>query len=165
MANANIDALYFKDDGKIPNNPELPLLIYSQVLEGRTGEAKSIFHRNDWKNSWIGGIFGYHHYHSITHEILGVISGYALLQFGGERGKQVKVTAGDAVVIPAGVGHKNIESSSDFQVIGAYPDSRSFDLKTGKAEEREEAIQNIKEVPLPKADPLFGDNTIFNYWN
>ncbi|MGG3623527.1 cupin domain-containing protein [Bacillus gobiensis] len=164
MAERRIDTLLFEDDGKIPNNPTLPLLIYTQVLDGRTGEAKSIFDQNDWKNSWVGGVFGYHHYHSNTHEVLGVISGEALLQFGGEAGKQVKVTAGDTVVIPAGVGHKKIQSSNDFKVIGAYPGGSGFDLKTGKAEEREEAIQNIKEVPLPKADPLFGDDTIFTHW-
>jgi uncharacterized protein YjlB len=164
MPQVSIDEFYFNDDGKIPNNPKLPLLIYHEVFNGRTSEAEQIFNQNDWRNSWIGGVFGYHHYHSNTHEVLGVIDGEAVLQFGGEKGKQVKVKAGDTVVIPAGTGHKNIQSTADFKVVGAYPDGSSFDLKTGREEEREEAIPMIKRVPLPKKDPLFGDQTIFAYW-
>ena len=48
--------------------------------------------------------------------------GSAQVRFGGEDGELVGVTAGDVVVIPAGVAHACIEASDDFSVVGAYPD-------------------------------------------
>ena len=50
----------------------------------------------------------------------------------------------------------NSGSSSDFAVIGAYPDGQSWDLLTGDPGERPQALQNIRSVPLPRADPVFG---------
>ncbi|EIM10284.1 hypothetical protein UY9_12799 [Bacillus atrophaeus C89] len=88
--------------------------------------------------------------------MLVVIKGSATIQFGGEEGVSISVQEGDAAVIPAGTGHKNIDSSSDFTVIGAYPDGRQYDLKTGKPGERTEAIERIKRVPLPDRDPITG---------
>jgi uncharacterized protein YjlB len=50
-------------------------------------------------------------------------------------------------------------------VIGAYPDGRSYDLCTGKADERPEILQNIREVSLPEFDPVTGDkNPLYKYW-
>ncbi len=64
--------------------------------------------------------------------------------------------AGDVIVIPAGVGHKNLRASSDFGVVGAYPNGRDWDLLKGEPGERPEADKNIGALPLPDADPLFG---------
>ena len=60
-------------------------------------------------------------------------------------------------MIPAGVGHCNARSSNDFAVLGAHPRGQeSHDLRTGEESERSEALDNICNVPLPEADPLFG---------
>jgi uncharacterized protein YjlB len=59
----------------------------------------------------------------------------------------------DVVVIPAGVGHKRIEGSLDFRVIGAYPGGR---LLRGLPGERPRADRNIASVPLPDNDPIAG---------
>ena len=151
--------LYFEDDGEIPNN-SLPLLLYRNAFEKRGKEAASWlekhFHSNNWYNSWRNGVYNYHHYHSTSHEVLGVYAGRALLHLGGEQGKKVEVKAGDIIIIPAGVGHKNLESSADFAVVGAYPNGSDYDLKTGKQGERPEADRNIAQVPIPDADPLLG---------
>ena len=48
-------------------------------------------------------------------------TGSAVFHLGGEKGKKVNVKAGDIIVIPAGVGHKNLGASDDFGVVGAYP--------------------------------------------
>ncbi len=87
-----------------------------------------------------------------------MISGSASITFGGENGDSVEVEKGDVVVIPAGVGHKKEQSSAGFKVVGAYPNGMSHDLKTGKAEERPEVIENIQNVPLPSTDPLQGQS-------
>ncbi len=106
----------------------------------------------------MNGVFPYHHYHSTSHEVLCVIRGSASIAFGGPEGEVVEVEAGDVVVIPAGVGHKNEGSSGDFSVVGAYPRGQeSYDLRTGEAGERPEVLENIRSVPLPEADPLFGE--------
>ena len=152
------ETYFFEDDGTIPNN-KLPLLVYKNVTK-ETGDAaakwfEERFAGNNWKNSWRNGIFNYHHYHSNTHEVLGIYSGSALLQLGGEKGEKLKVSAGDLIIIPAGVAHKNLESE-ELGVVGAYPDGRSHDLNTGKEGERPDADKKITAVPLPEADPLQG---------
>ena len=150
---------HFKDDGRIPNNSTLPLLVYSRAL-ATTGDLPSIceelFRNNGWGGSWRNGVFPFHHYHSTAHEVLGVVRGTVRLTFGGEEGVTVEVAAGDVVVIPAGVGHRNLGSSGDFLVVGAYPKGQSWDLRTGEPHERPEVLENIRKVPLPESDPVFG---------
>ncbi|GAB3246173.1 cupin domain-containing protein [Larkinella harenae] len=155
------ESLLFKDDGTIPNS-QLPLLLYRQAF-AETGSAgaswlEKRFAAHNWANSWRNGVYPYHHYHSTSHEVLGVYSGSALLQLGGESGQQVRVQAGDIIVIPAGVGHKRLEASADFGVVGAYPDGRDYDVLRGEPGDRPRADQNIAAVPLPKTDPLLGHN-------
>lgn len=151
----------FVDDGRIPNNEGLPLLVYPGALEeaGRSGSrCKELLAENGWRGAWTNGVFPYHHYHSNAHEVLCVVSGSASLDFGGPEGETVEVSAGDVVVIPAGVGHRNAGSGRSFTVIGAYPRGQeSYDLKTGEEGERPEVLENIRSVPLPEADPLFGE--------
>ena len=109
----------------IPNNA-LPLLLYQQAFARDTPDLPSAieerFAENDWTGSWRAGVFPFHHYHSTTHEVLAVYRGTATLQLGGEKGRNFAVNPGDVIVIPAGVGHKRVESSEDFGVVGAYPE-------------------------------------------
>ena len=154
------EKLFFKDDGSIPNS-KFPVLVYRDVFEER-GKAGALwleqkFASNNWTNSWRDGVYPYHHYHSTSHEVLGVYSGRVLLHLGGEQGKKVKVSAGDILVIPAGVGHKNLDSD-ELGVVGAYPEGRSWDLLRGREGERPKADQNIAAVPIPATDPLLGNN-------
>lgn len=153
---------FFEDDGRIPNNPELPLLVYPGVLGKSALEPsrhKELLAGNGWRGAWVNGVFPFHHYHSTSHEVLCVVGGSARIEFGGPRGETVEVEAGDAVVIPAGVGHRNAGSSEDFKVVGAYPRGQeSYDLRTGEEGERPKVLQNIRAVQLPEADPLFGED-------
>lgn len=69
------------------------------------------------------------------------------------------------VVIPAGVGHCNVGSSSEFLVVGAYPRGQSWDLHTGEPDERPEVLENIRNVPFPEADPVFGkEGPLLEQW-
>ena len=106
-----------------------------------------------------------HHYHSTTHEVLAVYRGAATLQLGGEKGRKFAVNPGNVIVIPAGVGHKRVESSEDFGVVGAYPGGRHWDLLRGRPGERPQAERNIAAVPLPENDPIYGpDGPLRKIW-
>jgi uncharacterized protein YjlB len=124
-----------------------------------------LFQKNGWGGIWRDGVFSYHHYHSTAHEVLGVVRGSARIAFGGPEGIAVEVETGDVAVIPAGVGHCNLGSSGDFLVIGAYPRGQSWDLRTGEPDERREVLENIRKVPLPETDPVFGDKgPLIEHW-
>ncbi len=151
----------FEDDGRIPNNPALPLLVYPQALaegERDPSRVKELLAGNGWGGSWVDGVFPYHHYHSVSHEVLVVVGGHAEITFGGPEGGTVGVEAGDVVVIPAGVGHCREGSGAGFSVVGAYPEGQEdYDLRTGEEGERPRVLENIRNVPLPETDPLFGE--------
>jgi uncharacterized protein YjlB len=153
--------LVFKDDGSIPNNT-LPLLFYREASAPDTKDLASVieqrFAENDWTGSWRAGVYPFPHYHSTSHEVLGVFSGSATLRLGGAQGTTVEVRLGDVIVIPAGVGHQNLGSSVNFSVVGAYPGGRQWDLLRGLPGERPQADRNIAAVPLPDNDPVYGSN-------
>ena len=96
----------------------------------------------------------------VEHEKTGLrfARGSATVHLGGEAGIRMVVKAGDVIVIPAGVGHKNLGSSADLLVVGAYPPGRRWDLCDGSPGERPQALKNLAAVPLPSTDPVFGVN-------
>ena len=160
----------FEDDGRIPNNPTLPLLLYPQALaerERNSSRLKDLLSESGWGGSWVDGVFPYHHYHSTSHEVLCVVGGRARITLGGSGGETIEVEAGDVVVIPAGVGHCNEGSASGFSVVGAYPRGQeNYDLRTGEEGERPEVLQNIRNVPMPETDPLFGgEGPLLRRWS
>ena len=131
-----IEDYFFADDGVVPNNPRLPLIVYRGALE-TDGDAAArcvaLFDRNGWTGAWKNGVYAHHHYHSSAHEVLGVAAGWVRVRLGGEGGQTVELRAGDVVVIPAGLAHKN--------------DGVSPDL-----------LPRIAAVPLPAGDPVHGNS-------
>jgi uncharacterized protein YjlB len=162
----NIIRHTLSDDGRFPNNAMLSLLIYQNALQSTDGKTvEEIFESNGWVNAWQDGIFDFDHYHSVTHEVLGVIHGSARIQFGGPSGIAQSVEPGDVIIIPAGVAHRFIEGDKDFTVVGAYPEGQEYDIKYGKEEERPAADENIKAVPKPESDPIYGlDGPLSKNW-
>ena len=166
--NPEVTAQQLPDDGIFPNS-KLPLLLFRKALCAPEEHAAAIFEQlftaNDWRGSWRNGIYDYHHYHSTTHEVLGVFRGSAKVQLGGEKGMVYDVSPGDVIVIPAGVAHKNLGSSADFGIVGAYPEGRKWDMNYGKPGERPRADRTIAQVPLPAKDPLYGPaGPLFDHW-
>jgi uncharacterized protein YjlB len=78
------------------------------------------------------------------------------VKLGGPSGKSFEIGQGDVLVLPAGTGHCNEGSSADLLVIGAYPSGMPWDLRRGDPAEHDEAVANIRAVPLPDADPVGG---------
>ena len=47
---------HFEDDGSIPNNPTLPLLVYSQALDSSeqdSSRCKKLLAENGWGGAWL----------------------------------------------------------------------------------------------------------------
>lgn len=152
----------FKSDGLVPNN-RWPLVYYRSAVRvgGATDPAavfEDLFARNGWSDSWRNGVYDYLHYHSRIHEVMGVARGSALVQFGGERGRNLRVKAGDVVVLPAGTGHQCFSASDDFLVVGAYPATGTYDECTPSPEALERARKTVPKVPPPRRDPVYGKN-------
>ena len=153
-----VTTLTFGPDRAAPNNPELPVVIVSGAVATDTSPqaVQETVRRNGWGGAWIYGVFPYHHYHSNAHEALICVGGSAELQLGGEGGETVSVQLGDAVVLPAGTGHKCLSSSDDFQMCGCYPPGQENpDLKR-EDDPKDGVDARIAAVPLPETDPLFG---------
>ncbi|MEJ0013320.1 MAG: cupin domain-containing protein [Bauldia sp.] len=155
---------FFADDGDIPNN-RLPLILYAGALAPTADTAaafEALFRANNWGDGWRYTVYPFHHYHSNVHEALGVAAGTAELRFGGEaNGRMVQVKPGDAVLIPAGVGHKRVSSSNDFLVVGAYalganPAGTDRDLFREGAEDTARIRARIVQVARPATDPVTG---------
>jgi uncharacterized protein YjlB len=163
----DVEAIQIHQNGNIPNS-RLPLLVYRRAVRLQSDDPAFIFERlfesNGWSDSWRNGVYDYHHYHTTAHEVLGVYRGNATVNFGGEGGPITKVWAGDVVIIPAGVSHKNLGASPDFGVVGAYPDGQKVDMHYGKPEEVAKAEANISKLPMPSQDPVQGDGPLLRYW-
>jgi uncharacterized protein YjlB len=153
------ETIILVDDGIFPNS-ELPVLLYRRAVSVPllfpARAFKRLFQGNNWTNTWKNGIFTFHHYHSNTHEVLGIYKGRTKLQLGGDNGVEITVSKGDVIVIPAGVAHRNLGKEAQVMCVGAYPEGRSYDMHVGKTGERPQADQNIFLVPIPKTDPVQG---------
>ncbi|THF74498.1 cupin domain-containing protein [Cohnella fermenti] len=165
MGMRDVFIMSFKEDRAAPNNPVLPVILYEGAFKGNASRIEGVFNRHEWLNSWKGGVYEYHHYHTNAHEALGVVQGRAILRLGGENGHDVELRAGDVLALPAGTGHKRISASADFQVVGAYPRGMKWNLWTSEDGERLLALAEIARVPLPDTDPVHGaDGPLLDYW-
>src|ERR1700761_7891769 len=114
MTVATIEALTLERNAWVPNNPRLPVLIYSSAFPPDMTTAatcEAIFQCNGWPPQWRDSIYPFHHYHSTAHEVLGFARGRAVLMLGGPGGPTVHVTAGDAVLLPVGTGHCRVDAT------------------------------------------------------
>jgi uncharacterized protein YjlB len=161
---------HFKDDGVVPNHPRWPLVHYRAPLRlardfDPAAIFEALFERNGWGESWRNGVYDYLHYHARIHEVMGVARGSAVVQFGGTRGRKLRVKAGDVLVLPAGTGHQCLSASEDFLVVGAYPSSGIYDVCRPTPQAYEKALKTVPRVPPPRRDPVYGkDGALLALW-
>ena len=158
-----LECFRFEDDGLVPNNPTLAFVVFRRAIEvdgSADPEAtiEQIFQSHGWGGLWRNGVYPFVHYHSRIHEALGIARGRAKVRFGGKKGVEVDLHAGDVAVLPAGTGHQCLWASPDLVVIGAYPSTGQFDLCRGGRAEHAESLLSIPAVPLPATDPVHGEN-------
>ncbi len=155
----------FAGDGRFPN-AKLPLLVYRAALPADADAMERRFAANDWRGAWRNGIYNFHHFHSNAHEVLGVARGSARVCFGGPQGAVLAVTAGDVIVIPAGVAHRNVGADADLLIVGAYPGGAGFDLCRGDPADYAAVLRRIAAVALPDSDPVEGrEGSLRRLWS
>ncbi|PVY31107.1 cupin [Paraburkholderia silvatlantica] len=164
------EVLRFESNGWIPNNQHLAVLVYRNAVTVKGPDPASsfeaVFAQNGWPPQWRNGIYDFHHFHPETHEVLGFAGGSARLLLGGPApvGREVKVQAGDVVVLPAGTGHCKLEASSDFLVVGAYPPDE--DIGISRKALTAAQMQKLEAVQFPRSDPLSGpDGALPKLWS
>ncbi|KAL7272799.1 hypothetical protein RUND412_004374 [Rhizina undulata] len=146
---------------EIPNSP-YPLLHYRSVFPPpvRAETISRHFDHNSWPAQWQSNMYHQSHYHSTTHEALGITRGSARLRFGvsdseasDERRVELDVDQGDVLVIPAGVAHRCLIERDGFNMVGAYPrGSRQWDLCYGGEHKAGKGIED----GVPETDPVVG---------
>ncbi|NIA87250.1 cupin domain-containing protein [Rahnella aceris] len=148
-----------KPDGGVPNNT-LPVLIYHRVIPPDTADnadyLEHLFRANGWPPQWRYPVYTFTHFHSNTPEVLGVFAGTAKLQLGGEHGNIIEVKVGDVLLLPAGIGHKQISADDDFMLVGAYPPGIKADLCHDELPQLAARTKAVNAVPLPATDPVTG---------
>ncbi len=161
MTKQNIIKFLITENAPFPNNAVLALIVFKQAFDPHERDLvrtiENAFYKNKWERSWRNGIYTFHHYHSTAHEVLCLYSGWVKVQFGGPGGQIATAETGDVIIVPVGVSHKNLDQSPDFSCVGAYPEGQSPDMQYGKPKERPHVNQNIRSIPLPKRDPVFGE--------
>jgi uncharacterized protein YjlB len=149
----------FEPDNGMPNS-RLPLAFWRGRLPAgqRSGEkATALYRRNGWRGTWVYTVFPYWHFHTRGHEALTCVSGGARIGFGGDSGVEVDVEIGDVCVIPAGVGHRRLSSSPDFQMAGAYPPGQEGNIVRPGDMDGATIAREIALLALPETDPITGN--------
>ncbi|EJN19849.1 double-stranded beta helix domain protein-containing protein [Pseudomonas sp. GM78] len=168
QAGAPVKKLMLERNGWVPNNSRLPVLFYPGAIAIRGDDPAALFEQtfraNGWPPHWRYGVYDYHHYHTEGHEVLGVASGHARLMLGGPDGHVLQVRAGDVLLLPAGTGHCNLDSSDDFLVVGAYPPGQHADMCREAPSAAQQ--QSIDALPFPDQDPVQGAHgAVSEFWS
>jgi uncharacterized protein YjlB len=155
------------DNGVMPNSA-LPAIVYDRPVSGDDLEGlfRKTFSRNQWGGFWVEGVFGYDHFHSNAHEVMGVLEGTADLVLGGtDGGTTLTIAKGDVLILPAGAGHRRLRDSPDFLVLGGYPKGQeSFDIYL-TLQLCANYRNRIGAVEIPKLDPLYGEEgAVISAW-
>ncbi len=155
------NAYRFGDDGLTPNHPQWPLIHYRGAVKldpafDPAAIFEVLFDRHGWRDGWRDGIYEFLHYHSQTHEVLGIAAGSATVRFGGARGRNIRLHKGDVIVQPAGTGHQRIAASQDLLVVGAYPAKSVYDECRATRADHDRALGAIMRTRPPRQDPVYG---------
>ena len=140
-----------------------PLLIYRSAFPSSTSASQIEDHLSSVgvvTPQWRYTMYSTSHFHSTSHEVLGIASGKAKLCFGHEDNPKCveeTLTKGDVIVMPAGVAHRLLEDiDGGFSMVGCYPAGSNWDMCYGRSGE-ESNIAKIKDLPWFKKDPIYGD--------
>src|SRR5581483_7968861 len=154
-------AFRFAGDGAVPNHPSFPLIVYRGAVDFPDGldpaaVLEVLFAANGWGRAWRDGMYPFQHFHTRTHEVLGIARGRVRAQFGGGGGRTLALRRGDVVVLPAGTGHRRRAASRNLLIVGAYPPGGVYDEPKPGDVDRATAAAAIARVGPPARDPVYG---------
>ena len=140
-----------------------PLLIYRSAFPSSTNASQIESHFSSVgvvTPQWRYTMYSTSHFHSTSHEVLGIAAGKAKLCFGHEdnpeRVEEI-LQKGDVIIMPAGVSHRLLDDiEGGFSMVGSYPTGYDWDMCYGKSGE-ESKIARIMDLPWFKRDPVYGD--------
>ncbi|CAK7237696.1 hypothetical protein SBRCBS47491_010085 [Sporothrix bragantina] len=147
------ETYYLKRNQHAPNNA-YPVLVYRQCLPLPVSEEKTklFLESHAWERKGTWGHIGVRHFHPNVHECYGVIAGESTMLVGcgiddaDGSGQEIELMVGDVIVLPAGTGHCNLQSTKDYLYVGVYP-------------------AEVDNVPLPEEDPVTGkDGPLMKLW-
>ncbi|KAK5051924.1 hypothetical protein LTR84_002727 [Exophiala bonariae] len=163
----NPEVYHLKPNRHAPNNDN-PVLIYRDCLPLPFSEEKTteFLESHAWVKKGTWGHIPIRHFHPNTHECYGVFQGESTILVGcgthdlEDEGTKIDVSVGDVIVLPAGTGHCNLQSSKDYQYIGVYPKGApQWRNELGKKPiNLEEIRKEITAVEMPSQDPVNGAN-------
>lgn len=161
MPSKQAEQHWSKPNGMLPNS-RFPLLVHRSGISGGGADAViARFRSNGWLNNWrYPGVYTYRHFHSTTHECLGVATGWMEVEVFGKGGTRLRVEQGDVIVMPAGVSHMMTGQSDDVLMVGGYPEGRDWDnMQQDHLTEdlRRAAAKRIMMLPIPARDPVTGE--------
>lgn len=151
--------------GMTPNTSiqNKPLMIYHAAFGNKTSASAIESHLKSVgvvDPQWRYTMYSTSHFHSTSHEVLGIASGEARLCFGHEDNPdhvEAVLKAGDVVVMPAGVAHRLLDDlKGGFEMVGCYPKGCNWDMCYGKKGE-EKNVAGIKKLGWFERDPVYGD--------
>jgi uncharacterized protein YjlB len=160
----------FADDGRTPNNPRWPMIVYRGAVAlpddfDPAAVFETLFQSNRWGESWRDGMYPFNHFHTQTHETLGIARGWVRAQLGGANGRELTLKTGDVVIFPAGTGHRRRAQSRDLLIVGAYPPSSEYDEPKPQDVDHDDALAQIAKVKRPSTDPVYGrDGPLTQVW-
>lgn len=151
--------------GLVPNTSiqQKPLMIYKSAFPSSTNASQIESHLSSVgvvTPQWRFTMYNFDHFHSTSHEVLGIAAGKAKLCFGHEENPkcvQEILEKGDVIIMPAGVSHRLLEDlSGGFSMVGCYPTGCNWDMCYGKKGE-ESKVEQIKDVKWFTKDPVYGE--------
>ncbi|QKX62314.1 uncharacterized protein TRUGW13939_09473 [Talaromyces rugulosus] len=152
--------------GRTPNTSiqNKPLLIYHSAFTASPSQLSTHLKEiNVVVPHWQYTMYSQSHFHSTSHEVLGIVSGRARLCFGGEANParvEPVVQSGDLIVVPAGVSHRLLEDlDGHFGLLGSYPAGKDWDMCYGvESEDDDQITKDISQQAWFDRDPLYGDD-------
>ncbi|CAK7563979.1 MAG: hypothetical protein SEPTF4163_001862 [Sporothrix epigloea] len=168
------ETYYLKRNQHAPNNA-FPVLVYRQCLPLPVSEEKTtaFLEAHAWEKKGTWGHIGVRHFHPNVHECYGVIAGESTMLVGcgsddpDDSGQEIELSVGDVIVLPAGTGHCNLQSTKNYLYVGVYPSGGPmYKAELGKEGADVAALRReVDSVAMPLEDPVSGkDGALLKLW-
>jgi uncharacterized protein YjlB len=147
------------ENDDFPTRSRKDIIVYRNAVDPDAADCaeqfEALFTENGWRLEWRGRISDAGHFHSRAHEIIAIVKGSTILAFGGGKGKRFFLDAGDAVLVPPGLLHRQAGAwAGGVEAVGAIPEGVEWDLR--REPPVDEPDGGKAPVDRPCCDPILG---------